>query len=63
MISTTLLLWILGGIIYIVLGIGAAKLVCAYNDDYNEMGEHAFILLIWPLALIISAFINFEKKR
>lgn len=62
MISATLLLWILGGIIYIVFGIGVAKLVCAYNDD-NEMGEHAFILCIWPIALIISAFINFEKKR
>lgn len=55
------LIWIIAAIIYTIFGIGAAKLLCAYNDE-RKVDDHIFAFVIWPFALLASAFVNFEKK-
>lgn len=55
------LIWIIVAIVYTIFGIGAAKLLCAYNDE-RKVDDHIFAFVIWPFALLASAFVNFEKK-
>lgn len=51
---------IIGAIVYTILGIGAAKLLCAYNNE-RKADDYVFAFVVWPFALVASAFINFEK--
>lgn len=56
-------LFIIGLIVYVVLGIGTSKTLGALNrhDSSWDGGSISMSFIAWPIALFICAFWNFKK--
>lgn len=56
-------IFFIGFIMYVVMGIGTAKILASLNskDSSYDGGLHFLAFSAWPLFIIVSAFWNFKN--